>query len=69
MIYTISPCLNSSLTIAQHNSMGFALQIIENLEGIKDTVQDECQMEEVCKSWKAYANAYDVFTDDIDSGV
>ena len=49
--------------------MGFALQIIENLEGIKKTVQDSCQMQEVCAAWDSYAYQYDVFTQNLDAGI
>jgi hypothetical protein len=35
--------------------MGFALQVIEDLKGIKDTVSNSCQMEEACKAWHSYA--------------
>ena len=47
--------------------MGFALQIIENLEGIK--VDDSCVLEETCAAWKSYANAYNVFNAPFDAGV
>ena len=38
--------------------MGFALQIIENLSGIKETINYGCQMEATCKSWRSYANSF-----------
>jgi hypothetical protein len=47
--------------------MGFALQIIENLENIADTVTHGGMIEDTCSSWTDYANAYNVFTND--SGV
>lgn len=47
--------------------MGFALQIIENLEGI--VIDDSCQLEDVCDSWKTYANQYNVLNAPFDSGV
>jgi len=53
--------------IGWHNAMGFALQIIENLAGIKDTVTDECTLLNTCKSYTAYANQDDIVT--TDSGV
>ena len=50
--------------------MGFALQIIENLEGIKDTVKNAKQLEDTCTSWNAYAKQYNVVPDLFeDSGV
>lgn len=47
--------------------MGFALQIIENLDGIADTIKYPGQIEDVCSSWTDYANAYNIVTSD--SGV
>jgi len=47
--------------------MGFALQIIENLEGIKETVTDECTLQNTCKAYLEYAEANNIETDD--SGV
>ena len=41
--------------IGWHAAMGFALQIIENLKGIADTVADTCLLKNTCKSWKSYA--------------
>ncbi|KAK3115509.1 hypothetical protein LTR53_005045 [Teratosphaeriaceae sp. CCFEE 6253] len=53
--------------IGWHNAMGFALQIIENLEGIKASVTDECTLLNTCKSFIEYAEEYDIQTQD--SGV
>lgn len=53
--------------IGWHAAMGFALQIIENLDGIKDTVTNECLLEETCKAYNAYATEYDIIT--TDSGI
>ncbi len=47
--------------------MGFALQIIENLEGIADTVKYGGQIEDTCSSWTDYATTYNVFN--YESGV
>lgn len=47
--------------------MGFALQIIEGLEDIKDTVEYACQMEENCETWHAYQTANNIQV--TDSGV
>ena len=47
--------------------MGFALQIIENIEAIK--VEDSCQLQDVCDSWKTYAAQYNVYNAPFDSGV
>jgi len=46
--------------------MGFALQIVENLDGI--VVRNSCQMEEVCNSWHAYSSQYQVYNAPFDSG-
>jgi hypothetical protein len=54
----------------QHNAMGFALQIIENLEGIPDTVKYGSVIDETCNNWVEYADAYNVFaTTTFESGV
>jgi hypothetical protein len=54
----------------QHNAMGFALQIIENLEGIESTIQNKDVIDDLCDSWSVYANAYNVFSATAyDSGV
>jgi len=47
--------------------MGFALQIIEGLADIKETVEFECQLEDNCNSWRAYAEEYGIIVSD--SGV
>lgn len=47
--------------------MGFALQIIEGLEEIKETVEYPCQLEENCESWNAYAEEYGIVV--ADSGI
>ena len=50
--------------------MGFALQIIENLEGIDSLNLDKNAIDDNCASWSDYANAYDVFSATAyDSGV
>ncbi|KAK6441383.1 hypothetical protein LTR95_002381 [Oleoguttula sp. CCFEE 5521] len=41
--------------IGWHSTMGFALQIIENVEGIKATVKAPEQLEDTCSSWNTYA--------------
>ncbi|KXT11901.1 hypothetical protein AC579_10501 [Pseudocercospora musae] len=53
--------------IGWHVAMCFALQIIEGLSEIEDTVHDKKQMEDVCSSWAAYAQDHSIHTDD--SGV
>lgn len=47
--------------------MGFALQIIEAKELIKDTVTDSCMLNDVCSTWREWADEHDIITDD--SGV
>lgn len=47
--------------------MGFALQIIEAKEQIKETVTDSCQLEGTCKTWNQYAEQNHVYAHD--SGV
>ena len=50
--------------------MGFALQIIENLDGIKDTVKHADMMDDVCNSWTDFASQYGVTTSNsYESGV
>ncbi|KAI6836929.1 Laccase-3 [Hortaea werneckii] len=53
--------------VGWHVSMGFALQIIENQEGINDTVHDTCMLQDTCKNWREYAREFHVFAED--SGV
>lgn len=55
--------------IGWHVSMGFALQIIEGQSLIKGTVDNSCQMDDVCKAWNEYSptSIFDVAT--TDSGV
>lgn len=48
-------------------AMGFALQIIENQAGIKDTVTDPDTLHNTCSAYSSYASANDIVTDD--SGV
>lgn len=53
--------------IGWHTSMGFALQIIEGEDMVKDTVKDQCAIEGTCKAWKNWVgiNAFE----QVDSGV
>lgn len=53
--------------IGWHVSMGFALQIIERKEEIRETVTDSCQLGGTCKSWNQYATLNHVVPHD--SGV
>lgn len=53
--------------IGWHVSMGFALQIIEAKEQIRETVTDSCQLEGTCKTWNQYAEKNHVYAHD--SGV
>lgn len=53
--------------IGWHVSMGFALQIIEAKEQIRETVTDSCQLEGTCKTWNQYATLNHVVAHD--SGV
>lgn len=53
--------------IGWHVSMGFALQIIEAKDQIKETVTDSCQLGGTCKTWNQYATLNNVYTHD--SGV
>ncbi|KAI7644242.1 Laccase-3, partial [Hortaea werneckii] len=53
--------------VGWHVAMGFALQIIENREGINETVHDTCMLQDTCKNWREYAREFDVFAED--SGV
>ncbi|TKA77726.1 hypothetical protein B0A49_03389 [Cryomyces minteri] len=41
--------------IGWHTSMGFALQIIENLPNIRSTIGDTCMVTNVCDAWNNYA--------------
>lgn len=41
--------------IGWHVSMGFALQIVELQDQIKDTVKDSCKLEKTCKMWNKHA--------------
>ena len=47
--------------------MGFALQLIEHLEGIQDTIKYGGQLEDTCDAWTSYATQYSIVTSD--SGV
>jgi len=47
--------------------MGFALQIIEAKEQIRETVTDSCQLEGTCKTWNQYAELNHIVAHD--SGV
>jgi hypothetical protein len=50
--------------------MGFALQIIENMSGIKDTVKNPSQLHDTCTSWASYAKEFSVVPGNFeDSGV
>lgn len=49
--------------------MGFALQIIENLAGIQDTVTSPDMLTDTCASWNKYANANAIFAAPWESGV
>lgn len=53
--------------IGWHVSMGFALQFIENQEGINDTITDSCLLDDTCATWRDWAGANSLVTDD--SGV
>ena len=53
--------------IGWHVSMGFALQIIEAKDQIRETVTDSCQLEGTCKTWNQYATLNHVISHD--SGV
>jgi FtsP/CotA-like multicopper oxidase with cupredoxin domain len=53
--------------IGWHVAMGFALQFIENLDGIKKTVKDACQMDDTCITWNKYATENHIVVDN--SGV
>ncbi|RMX83111.1 hypothetical protein D0869_05552 [Hortaea werneckii] len=53
--------------VGWHVAMGFALQIIENQEGINETVHDTCMLQDTCKNWREYAREFDVFAEE--SGV
>ena len=44
--------------------MGFALQIIENLEGIADTIKNGGQIEDTCSAWTDYQTAYNIVEND-----
>ncbi|KAJ9667384.1 hypothetical protein H2201_002585 [Coniosporium apollinis] len=53
--------------VGWHTSMGFALQIVEMQDKIRDTIDDSCMLEDTCKAWNKYAKSNGVFT--WDSGV
>nr|POF17801.1 laccase-2 [Quercus suber] len=55
--------------IGWHVAMGFALQIIENLEGIKDTITSPDMLTDTCASWSKYSNANNIFAAPWESGV
>ncbi|KAK5135794.1 hypothetical protein LTR08_004620 [Meristemomyces frigidus] len=50
--------------IGWHAAMGFALQIIENLDGIKDTVADTCLLQDTCRDYNAYAEPLHIISHD-----
>lgn len=47
--------------------MGFALQFIEGKEQIKNTVSDTCLLNDVCTTWRPWAQEKGIYVDD--SGV
>lgn len=53
--------------IGWHVSMGFALQFIENQDGINDTISDSCLLDNTCATWRDWADEKGIVTDD--SGV
>ncbi|KAI5203887.1 hypothetical protein E4T39_03894 [Aureobasidium subglaciale] len=53
--------------IGWHVAMGFALQFIEGQELIKDSVADTCLVNDVCTTWRPWAQEKGIITDD--SGV
>ncbi|KAK6008545.1 hypothetical protein QM012_000448 [Aureobasidium pullulans] len=53
--------------IGWHVAMGFALQFIEGQEQIKDTVTDTCFLNDVCDTWRPWAEEKGIWVDD--SGV
>ncbi|KAH0353669.1 laccase precursor, partial [Aureobasidium melanogenum] len=53
--------------IGWHVAMGFALQFIEGQEQIKDTVTDTCFLNDVCDTWRPWAQEKGIYVDD--SGV
>nr|POF04822.1 laccase-2 [Quercus suber] len=55
--------------IGWHVAMGFALQIIENLDGIKDTITDPDMLTDTCTAWNKYSTANNIFAAPWESGV
>ncbi|WPG98512.1 laccase-2 [Acrodontium crateriforme] len=55
--------------VGWHVAQGFALQIIENLDGIKDTVHNSCLLNDTCTAWKKYAAANGIEAAPYESGV
>ncbi|KAI5204917.1 hypothetical protein E4T38_04493 [Aureobasidium subglaciale] len=53
--------------IGWHVAMGFALQFIEGQELIKDSVANTCLVNDVCTTWRPWAQENGIHTDD--SGV
>ena len=53
--------------IGWHVAMGFALQFIVGKEQIKDTVSDTCLLNDVCTTWRPWAQEKGIYVDD--SGV
>ncbi|KAF2468474.1 uncharacterized protein BDR25DRAFT_231537 [Lindgomyces ingoldianus] len=53
--------------IGWHTAMGFAIQILESKDRIKDTIQDTCMMQNMCRAWNEWVEGkkYEQF----DSGV
>jgi FtsP/CotA-like multicopper oxidase with cupredoxin domain len=47
-----------------HNAMGFALQIVEGLDDINDTIADPGQFDRTCRNWKAHASPLGIVAHD-----
>lgn len=55
--------------IGWHATMGFAVQIIENLGGVNNTLQNTCMIKDVCQSWNTWAAANPTHSLQIDDGI
>lgn len=49
--------------------MGFAMQIIENLEGIQDTITDSCKLNSMCDNYNKFFDESQLYWHPNDSGV
>lgn len=53
--------------ISRHTSEGFALQLVEGMDAIADTVDDECKLYDTCANWNNWVDSVGFYQQD--SGV